>query len=116
MLRPRKQPDSPLAQRQRRLAEQERLLSERMSRLSDKLNRSDSEAEVETARQANLPVWRLEEDSPVPRRTAASVSPRNRNLGRQRQRDMIIFFIMLGALIVVGIMVLALVHTHGQSG
>ena len=111
MLRPRKQPDTPLAQRKRRLAEQERQLAERMANLHHKLSGSDGEP----AAPVNLPVWRLEEDSHPPRATE-SISQRKRHLGRQRQRDMIIFFIMMGALIIVVIMVLALAQAHGQNG
>ncbi len=112
MLRPRKS-DS-LEHRRRQLELQERLLAEKMARLSDQLSRG-VEGLSEPVKPPEPPVWRLEEDSPLERRAIEPTAPRKRNLGRQRQRDMIIFFIMLGALIIVGIMFYTLLHAHGQN-
>jgi hypothetical protein len=112
MLRPRKKSDTPLAQRQRQLAEQERLLSEKMSRLHHQLNGGEPDGE---AKSPELPIWRLEEDVPAPRRAPESLAQRRRALGRQRQQDMILFFVMMATLIVVVIMVMALARQHGNG-
>jgi hypothetical protein len=110
MLRPRKS-DS-IEHRRRQLELQERLLAEKMARLSDQLSRG-VEGLSEPVKPPEPPVWRLEEDSPLERRAAEPAAPRKRNLGRQRQRDMIIFFFMMGALIILIIVVLSL-HAHSQ--
>jgi hypothetical protein len=111
MPRSRKAPDS-LEHRRRQLALQERLLAEKMSRLSDQLSRGAEGLAGDPAKPAEPPVWRLEED--VPRRSTEPAAQRKRNLGRQRQRDMIVFFVMIGGLIIIVIMIMALVHAHDQ--
>ena len=77
----------------------------------EKLNRrlaNNGEEEVGPPRPVEPPVWRLEEDAPRPRRTGEPAVV-NR---RQRQRDMLIFFVMIAAFIVVLALVLTLAHTH----
>jgi hypothetical protein len=111
---PRKDPDS-IEHKRRQLARQERLLAEQMSRLSAQLRRGGAAFDEDPARPIEPPVWRLEEDGRHPRRVPELSPQPKRNLGRQRQRDMIIFFIMLGALLIVGFMVYLLLHLHTQG-
>jgi hypothetical protein len=94
----RNDPD-PLEIKRRKLAEQERLLAEQMSRLTQELHQS-GEPIPEIIKPAEPPVWRLEEDVPHSR-AAEPVSARKRNLARQRQRDMIFFFVFIAVFLVV---------------
>jgi predicted nucleic acid-binding Zn ribbon protein len=111
MLRPRKEPD-PLHGRRKLLAEQEKLLAERMTKLHEKLARGGEEEDPNVPRQPpEPPLWRLEEDAPRVSGTEAPVMNK-RVLNRQRQRDMLIFFVMIAALVVVVLLVLALAHSH----
>jgi hypothetical protein len=105
---PRNEPD-PLETRRRQLAEQERLLSEQRRQLTEKLRSSDLAA----AKRAEPPVWRMEDDSPAPRTLEPSAA-RRRNLGRQRQNDMILFFVFIAVLLIVGI-VLWVVYVHSTT-
>ena len=109
MPRFRKESD-PLAHKRQFLAEQERLLSERMSKLSDQLERGGEEAGP--AKPAEPPVWRLEEDHPVAKARAAESAVRRAGLGKQRQRDKILFFITIGALFIAVIIFVGLAHSH----
>jgi hypothetical protein len=109
MLRPRKEPD-PLSGKRKLLAEQERLLAERMEQLNRRLA-NNGEEETGPPKPVEPPVWRLEEDAPVRRSTEPS-SMNRRVLARQRQRDMLIFFVMFVALVVLVVLVMALAHTH----
>lgn len=87
----------PLEARRRQLAEQERLLAEQMSRLTDELHHAGEPIPREI-KPAEPPLWRMEDDHPIHRITE-SAPPRQRNLGRQRQRDMILFFVCILALL-----------------
>jgi hypothetical protein len=110
MLRPRKEPD-PLSGKRKLLAEQERLLAERMEKLNRRLA-NNGEEETGPPKPIEPPVWRLEEDGSPVRRPAEPAVANRRVLARQRQRDMLIFFVMIVALIVAVLLVLALAHTH----
>ena len=93
----RNDPD-PLEEMRRKLAEQERQLSEQMSRLNEQLHPSGEKSQ--STRQVEPPVWRLEEDGSARRSTTPTRGPK-RHLARQIQRDMWLFFIALGVLIMV---------------
>ena len=94
----RNDPD-PLEERRRKLAEQERLLAEQMSRLNEQLHPT-GEAHQTGTKQVEPPVWRLEEDG-SPRRAATPTAGPKRHLARQTQRDMWLFFIAVGVLLMV---------------
>ena len=94
----RNDPD-PLEERRRKLAEQERLLAEQVSRLTEQLHPS-GESPSAASKPAEPPVWRLEEDG-VSGRSTDSMPVRRRHLARQRQHDMLLFFITLGVLLIV---------------
>jgi hypothetical protein len=95
----RNDPD-PLEARRRLIAEQERLLAEQKKRLLDLLH---NPAGVVGKKTAEPPVWRMEED-PAHARPSDPTPARRRHLARQRQRDMVVFFICtLFLLIVVAI-------------
>ncbi len=94
----RNDPD-PLEIKRRKLEEQERLLSEQMSRLTEELH-SSGEPLPEEIKPAEPPVWRLEDDA-THHRTVELTPARKRNLARQRQRDMILFFICGAVLLLV---------------
>ena len=84
----------PLEDMRRKLAEQERLLAEKMARLNEGLDPSGPPpSEVKPV---EPPVWRLEEDH-----STEPLPVRKRNLARQRQRDMLLFFIAVGVLVIV---------------
>jgi hypothetical protein len=85
------EPD-PLEDMRRKLAEQEKLLSEKLARL----NQGFDPSAPSDAKPTEPPVWRLEED-----RTSDPLPVRRRNLARQRQRDMLLFFIAVGVLVIV---------------
>ena len=88
----------PLELRRRQLAEQERHLAEQRRLLAEQLQQSVTPSAVRKA--AEPPVWRREDDAHVDR--AAEPTPaRKRNLARQRQRDMLLFFIAVGVLLMV---------------
>ncbi len=109
MPRHRKEPD-PLSGKRKLLADQERLLAERMAKLNARLA-NNGEEETGPPRKPEPPVWRLEEDArPLPR-GEMSASAR-RGLAAQRQRDKVIFFITMAALLVVVLLVLALARAH----
>lgn len=92
----RNDPD-PLEARRRQLAEQERHLAEQMSQLTEELNQA-GEPIPEEIKPPEPPVWRMEDDA-LSHRMIEPTPTRKRNLARQRQRDMILFFICIGALL-----------------
>ncbi len=94
----RKEPD-PFEDKRRKLAEQERLLAEQMSRLNRKLGKAPDGSLLDDE-PSEPPVWRLEDDDHR-FRPADPTPARKRALARQRQRDMIVFFIILVILFVV---------------
>lgn len=94
----RKEPD-PFEDKRRKLAEQERLLAEQMSQLNQKLRKTSGLPSLDDE-PVEPPVWRLEEDDHRFRATDPTPA-RKRALARQRQRDMIVFFIILVVLFVV---------------
>ncbi len=89
----------PLENKRRSLAERERHLAEQMARLKDALQQSGVPDPADL-RPTEPPVWRMEEDH-LPHRTVDPTPARNRNLGSQRRRDMIWFFIFLIVLVAV---------------
>ena len=103
----RNDPD-PLEIKRRKLQEQERLLSEQMSRLTQELHNS-GESLPEEIKPPEPPIWRLDDDAAHPRRVKPAPA---RNLGRHRQRDMILFF-LFGALLLIAIaLVLWRAYSH----
>ena len=109
MLRRRKEPD-PLSGKRKLLAEQERLLAERMARLNQRLA-NNGEEETGPPKVPEPPVWRLEEEvERAPRLESTAVA--RRVLAAQRQRDKLLFFLTIAALLVVVVLVLALAHSH----
>ncbi len=109
MLRPRKEPD-PLSGKRKLLAEQERLLAERMAKLNQRLA-NNGEEETGPPKVPEPPVWRLEEEVRPGSRVDTTAAAR-RVLAAQRQRDKLIFFFTIGALLVVVFLVLALARSH----
>ena len=108
----RNDPD-PLEARRRLLAEQERLLAEQRKRLTEQLN-GNGDAPSDSIKRAEPPVWRMEED--VRQVGLGASSPaRHRNLARQRQRDMMLFFIFFALLFIVLVIVLWIAYAHGSS-
>jgi hypothetical protein len=110
MFRPRKEPD-PLRGKRLQLAERERLLAEQMSQLNEKLARGGEDA----PKPLEPPVWRLEEDAPLPSRNTEPTAAGRRVLARQRRNDKILFFVLVAALIVVIFLVITLAHSHTQG-
>jgi hypothetical protein len=98
----------PLEARRRHLARQERLLAERMSRLTHELQHG-ADVPPSAVKPPEPPVWRMEDDARPPRATEPAGK---RNLGRQRQRDMILFFVVLGLLLVATVFFIWLWKTH----
>jgi hypothetical protein len=97
----RNEPD-PLDARRRLLAEQERLLAEQKKRLREMLHQPDA---ITGKKIIEPPVWRMEEDHTRARSTEVTPA-RKRHLARQRQRDMVLFFIFIGVFLVVLVIVL----------
>jgi hypothetical protein len=103
----------PLQARRRQLAEQERLLAEQRRRLTEELLQS-GEFSPTSAKPAEPPVWRMEEDGRHER--AAEPAPaRKRNLARQRQRDMILVFGLIILLLIVLAIGLWVAHVHNAA-
>lgn len=109
----RNDPD-PVEALRRQLAEKERLISQQMSRLTEELHNSGETPAAET-KPSEPPVWRLEEDHAMTRRIANPAAPRKRNLGRQRQRDMMLFFICVGVFLVVLAIVLWVAYIRNTA-
>jgi len=107
----RNDPD-PLEARRRQLAEQERLLAEQRRRLTEQLHPS-GEASSTAVKPAEPLVWRTEDDAQH-HRVIEPTTARKRNLARQTQRDMILFFGFVLFLIVVMI-VLWIAYLHNLS-
>jgi len=93
----RNDPD-PLEARRRQLAEQERHLAEQMSRLTDELHHA-GEPIPDEIKPAEPPVWRMDDDA-LSHRLVEPQPTRRRNLARQRQRDMALFFVCIVALVI----------------
>ena len=104
----------PLEAMRRKLAEQERRVAEEMSRLAEELHQAGEPPPVEV-KPVELPVWRMEEDGLSPHRIAEPTPARKRNLARQRQRDMILFFTLLGVLIVVLVIVIWVAYVRNMA-
>jgi len=106
----RNEPTDPLEVRRRQLAEQERLLAEQRKRLTETLQGDPSSS----LKPVEPPVWRMEEDGPSSR--AADPTPaRKRHLARQRQRDMVLFFLFIAVLLVVLGIVLWVAYVHNTA-
>jgi hypothetical protein len=90
--------NDPFDEKRRKLAEQEKLLAEQMAQLKNEMSGS---GHASGEAKAEPPVWRMEEDSFSSHRSTDPAPVRKRNLARQRQRDMMLFFILIGALLVV---------------
>ena len=112
MLWNRNDPD-PLEARRRQLAEQERLLSEQRKRLTELLHQS-GESLPANVKPAEPPVWRMEEDG-LHHRVAEPIPARKRNLARQRQRDMVLFFIFIIVFLVVMSILLWVAYVHNTA-
>jgi len=93
----RNDPPDPIEVKRRQLAEQERLLSEKMSQLHEELHQS---GEPPSSKPGEPPVWRLEEESVI-RPLPEPAATRKGTLARQRQRDMVLFFIFIALLLIV---------------
>jgi len=106
---PRNDPD-PFEERRRKLAEQERQLAEQMARIKAQLDPS-AETPPAEVKPVEPPVWRLEEEP----RPAEMAPARKRHLARQRRRDMLLFFIAFGVLIVVIGIVLWVAYAHNAA-
>ena len=106
---PRNEPD-PLEKRRRELDEQVRQLSEQRRLLTEKLKAGDGSA----AKRAEPPVWRMEDDSPQPRMPELATA-RKRNLARQRQHDMIFFFVCTLVFLIVLSIVLWVAYVHNTA-
>jgi hypothetical protein len=107
MIWKRQEPD-PLEERRRQLAVQQRLLLEQQRRLREELQSGGSSKPVEP------PVWRMEEDA-RPARAAEPTPARKRNLARQRQRDMVLFFACFALLLLVLAVVLWVAYVHNTA-
>ena len=81
-----------------------------MAQLKEKLQQSNEPLPAEV-KPAEPPVWRLEEDGAPHHTTKPAQAPR-RNLGRERQRDKIFFFLVIGLFLVVLVIVLWIAYTH----
>ena len=102
----RNEPD-PLELRRRQLEEQERRLKEERRRLTDTLQ-GKNDPGVAPLKPADPPVWRMEDDAERER----VVDPTPRHLARQRRRDMLLFFLWTGIIIILVIVLwVAYVHT-----
>ena len=89
---PRNEPD-PLEERRRQLEEQQRRLTQELSRLTSQIEEENAPPPVEE-KPVEHPTWRREEDG-LMHRAPEPTPARKRILARQRQRDMIIFFVFL---------------------
>jgi hypothetical protein len=107
----RNDPD-PLEARRRQLAEAERQLAEQRRRLTEALHESGNPSAH--VKPVEPPVWRLEEDI-RPERAADPTPARKRNLARQRQRDMVLFFLFIGLLLIVLVVVLWVAYVHNTA-
>jgi tetrahydromethanopterin S-methyltransferase subunit G len=101
----------PIEHRRRQLAEMEKRLEEQRRKLTEGLQGSSA---AKQAKAAEPPVWRLEESDGPLERSADPTPARRRHLARQRQRDMILFFICIGLLLIVVVIVL-LVYAHNSG-
>jgi hypothetical protein len=107
---PRNDPD-PLEERRRQLAEKERLVAEQLSQLTRQMHLSGEPPPPPAAKPVEPPVWRLEEE---PRRVDP-MPVRRRHLARQTQRDMLVFFISLGVLLLVVTILLWVAYVHNNA-
>jgi hypothetical protein len=76
--------------------------------------RQPGESPPPNVKPAEPPVWRMEEDGRHDRATDP-VPARKRNLARQRQRDMVLFFVCIGLLLIVVVIVLWVAHVHNAA-
>jgi len=96
----------------RKLAEQERLIADEMSRLTEELQHADNPSPV--VKPVEPPVWRKEEDGLS--HPGMDPAPRNKpHLARQRQRDMMLFFIAIIVLLVILIIVLWVAYVRNSA-
>jgi hypothetical protein len=108
----RNDPD-PVEALRRQLAEKERLISRQMSRLTEELQNSGEPPPVEI-KPPEPPLWRLEEEGSS-RRVTDPAAPRKRNLARQRQRDMVLFFVCIGVFLIVLVIVLWVAYVRNTA-
>ena len=101
----------PLEVRRRQLAERERILAQQMERLREELAQS-GEPPPEQLKPIEPPIWRMEDDA---HHAADPMPVRKRNLARQRQRDMMFFFLFIGVLLVVVFIVLWVLHSSTST-
>src|ERR1700748_1657284 len=109
MPRRRNDPD-PFDDKRRKLAEQERIIAEKMARISEGL---DPDGPPTPPEPTEPPVWRLEEDAAS--RPSDAPLPLKRHLARQTQRDMMLFFIALGVLIIVMTILVWVAAVHNSA-
>ena len=105
----RNDPD-PLEARRRQLAEQERHLAEQRKLLTEQLHQS-GDPSAAGLKPAEPPVWRMEDDGHHVR----IVEPTPRHLARQRQRDMVLFFIFIIVFLVVMSILLWVAYVHNTT-
>ena len=103
----------PLGDRRRKLAEQERLLAEQRRRLTDALQ-GTGDVSTASLKPAEPPVWRMEDDA-MSKRSIEPTAARKRNLARQRQRDMLLFFLCIGVFLLVLVVVLWVAYVHNTT-
>ena len=108
----RNDPD-PLEARRRQLAEQQRQLIEQRKRLTEELHQT-GEASPAHIKRAEPPVWRMEEDN-LHQRASEPTPARKRNLARQRQRDMVLFFLFIIVFLIVLSIVLWVAYVHNTA-
>jgi hypothetical protein len=109
---PKNRDDSnPFEEKRRKLEEQERVLAQKRRELKQQLESGG--APEAAARVDEPPVWRMEDEPHGRDMELPSVRPRH--LGRQRQRDMVVFFACMALLLVVIVVILWVAWIHKSS-
>ena len=91
------------------MAEKERQVAEQFSQLTRQLHPSGEPPPV--VKPVEPPVWRLEEET----RPVEPMPVRRRHLARQTQRDMLVFFIALGILLIVMSILVWVAYVHNNA-
>lgn len=108
MPRNRNDPD-PLEPMRRKLEEQQRLLEEQMQKINQELN-----PDAYPPKPSEPPVWRLEEDASHYTSTKVS-SVRRRQLAKESQRDMILFFVAVAVLLFILALFIWVAYVKGSA-
>ena len=97
------------------MEQQQRQLAAQKLRLEEELHLS-GQPPPEVKKEPELPVWRHEEDG-MTRRAIDPVPSRKRNLGRQRQRDMmlLLIYILIFLLVVILVVWVAFVRNSAPN-